>query len=59
MFWGSDMQVIDISGDLNGAIISLEKLLNGEDGEKILETIKRYKVSKQDFDGYSSKPKRK
>lgn len=48
------MQVIDISGELKGAINSIEDLLNSEDGDKILEAIKRYKASKN-LDNYTFK----
>lgn len=59
MFMGGFMQVIDISSELRGAIDSIEKMLNGEDGEKILDSIRRYKASKQSFDTYSFKQIRK
>ncbi|EKE02309.1 MAG: hypothetical protein ACD_20C00400G0009 [uncultured bacterium] len=53
------MQVIDISGELRVAIDSLEKMLNGEEGEKLLDTIRKYKASKQCFDTHSFKQIRK
>lgn len=54
ILWGDYMQTIDISCELKGAINSIEHMLNGEDGERILETIRRYKYSKN-LDNYSIK----
>lgn len=41
------MQIVDISKDLKNAILAMESLINGQDGEKILEKIKKYKEQKQ------------
>ena len=47
------MQTANISQELDIAINSIEKLLNGKNSEEILETIRRFKADKS-ARGYST-----
>ncbi len=41
------MQIMDISKDLSYAIDLVEEILNGNDGDVFLESIKKYKQTKE------------
>ena len=53
VYRGEFMQTANISQELDIAINSIEKLLNGKNSEEILETIRRFKADKS-ARGYST-----
>jgi len=47
------MHTLEITGELSTAIKTIENLLNGENGEDILNEIRRYKKLKGNTGNYS------
>ena len=46
------MQIVEMSHELNFAINTMENLLNSNDGDFVLETIRKYK-QKKNLDSYT------